>query len=116
MSGTLLRSRRGDVAGCKIRAGPEQPCPGVKVLRRPLPPRAPWPRSFPSPMKMLVSVLFLRANAGDTTWKIMLALAVLRRTGDAEHPEPLRVPGRRGRAHSSRPTECALSPYPRRTA
>jgi hypothetical protein len=40
----------------------------------------------------------------------MLALAVLRKTGDARHPGPLRVPGPRGRAHSSRPTECALSP------
>jgi hypothetical protein len=44
---------------------------------------------------MLVRVLFLRANAGDTTWKIMLALAVLRRAGDARHPGPLRVPATR---------------------
>jgi hypothetical protein len=46
------------------------------------------------------------------TWKIMLALAVLRKTGDARHPGPLRVPGPRGGAHSSRPIECALSPLP----
>ena len=77
--------------------------------------RAPAPL-ISSPMKMLARVLFLRAVLRrmvalriGLTWKIMLAFRPEKDRGTPA-PRAAAGAGRRGRAHSSRPTECALSP------